>query len=844
MQRNLAKSQYVARCLAPQFAGNVAPGYIPARTPAERIKSWAKRQTAPPMEPVRDGLDRWDETGVRKLARKAVEIFLHYLDSRAQTISDLTDDEVLSRCEEHARLRFTDANERRAYMKGAECAMQEDVRSPLFVSYCKRCVHVKPFDKGEPYNDMKPMRSIMSPDVGTRGFCHALLMMSQERLFGTADNREQHCVKHLNEEERKNLIEATFGALQIIITDYSAMEGSIRSWVMEEIENPIFRALSRDCDRSKIDAVWDVLAHSQYEVSCKEYSYHMPPMRLSGQEHTSSGNFLANIIWMMMLIRMCSGDWPDLVSWKFFAEGDDGIGERVVPLCGGGTYEIESARFSKLAVALGAKLKIEEHQNFQTGSFCGIKLKPGNVQNKPQTVLDVDSDWILSKLLWDVDFDPCTCKYDKMKLYAKCLSYLPRCVGDDELYKAVYYLAIHSAPAYTQMRSTGYYNVWLRVFYKGDMDAVPRIEEGFSLEKYCNRHNLPVIGALDDVPMLLTRHSEIPQGMEIQQVEDANVVGIREFVKAFLFARTRLQYRLEDEYEVIEEGKNNDCAYRAVWGYLHDTDQVHEDYPSFYQHRLIQVPDPQDPNVMLPTAPTLDEFSRLLRPGEHMAFRAVGKPVCTYQCHADGSISCVEGFDDQNDKQSFVHAFEHIAGGHAVYVKKRAPRRVEIHGMTDILTVVGVGFIVFAAVLMVITMRSNYWGVPGYIAVAAISGIRSQYPNFFAQVPLSLILFACTPPTYWLWIGLYILLAVGFVWIFCKAINVDTVVADGAFTTLSKKALSYGARYIASFAGSHPTVWYVSVAVLVTMLLWGICGPFAAIVNACFVAGSLAFFSF
>lgn len=408
-ERPVRKQHFVARCLIPQYR-HFHCRYIPARTRYNLEVGFTKRLTRPPRISHNIGGVEWDLANTRQLMVTTVDwMYKNYFKVNADLYKSLTPVEVLEECRRKAHDRFSDPQQQIAYIEGARIALFEAVSSPLFQAVLVLMTDVENFVKGEDYQEPKPPRYIMAPTCKVRGFMHALLYNIQHRLF----NQNLHCVKGANEDTRRDMISAAFGTRAVCNTDWSSMEGSVSKFHMDDIERRMFTLLSRSRDEEeKVNAVWDRLTKFDYHIHCDEYSFTMKPMRLSGTEHTSSGNYLCNSVWIHAMIFMATHQYPDPNNFIWFCEGDDGLYTKAIPLENGQVVNIEPAMMTECAECLGGKLKINVFTTIDSASFCGIELAPAIVSGRNVEELRQETDKILSKVLWGIDYDPGTTLHD------------------------------------------------------------------------------------------------------------------------------------------------------------------------------------------------------------------------------------------------------------------------------------------------------------------------------------------------------------------------------------------------------------------------------------------------
>lgn len=196
-------------------------------------------------------------------------------------------------------------------------------------------------------------------------------------------------------------IRSTFiNAERIVCTDLTAMEKNVTSYMMT-FEREVFKACSPKWMASALDSAWDELMSMPRSISHKMFDLFVEPMRASGEDHTSAGNFICNLMWICAWTNdaaaILNGDRPCLV------EGDDGQ-------VGADGLELPDA---KQIAGLGIRIKLEE--NVGDSSFVSKTIK----NDKP--VCDALSIAQNFSVIRDPDLD--SNHGDAEKQYAMAMSY-------------------------------------------------------------------------------------------------------------------------------------------------------------------------------------------------------------------------------------------------------------------------------------------------------------------------------------------------------------------------------------------------------------------------------------
>lgn len=214
----------------------------------------------------------------------------------------------------------------------------------------------KCFVKAEAYPDasFKPPRFIMTLTLEQRGMQAYFLRPLLDRIErATATGN----VKHLKPDEVTEKIRRRFdGILRVCETDYTAFESSITPVIKKAVENRLFRAIAEDDDTRAF--IKRVLGRRVVNVMGPTFAIpQMPHIRMSGDQHTSIGNLVTNLVVSAYATRRSVSEL--LLTGLF--EGDDGV----FPL-GGADPEILQQR----AAAAGFTLKVDVGR-WDELSFCG-----------------------------------------------------------------------------------------------------------------------------------------------------------------------------------------------------------------------------------------------------------------------------------------------------------------------------------------------------------------------------------------------------------------------------------------------------------------------------------------
>lgn len=214
----------------------------------------------------------------------------------------------------------------------------------------------KCFVKAEAYPgaSYKPPRFIMTLTLEQRGMQAFFLRPLLDRIErATAAGN----VKHLKPDQVTEKIRRRFdGILRVCETDYTAFESSITPVIKKAVENRLFRAIAGDDDTRNF--IKRVLGRRVVNVMGPTFAIpQMPHIRMSGDQHTSIGNLVTNLVVSAYATRRSVSEL--LLTGLF--EGDDGV----FPLC-----NADPEILQQRAAAAGFTLKVDVGR-WDELSFCG-----------------------------------------------------------------------------------------------------------------------------------------------------------------------------------------------------------------------------------------------------------------------------------------------------------------------------------------------------------------------------------------------------------------------------------------------------------------------------------------
>lgn len=244
-----------------------------------------------------------------------------YIESKKDQLDVLAPDDIYEECQKHAAIKGFKGIELQQYLGGASLFLSGANGEKNLLDEAWRTEYGC-FTKSENYalSGKKPTRSIQCPDMFVRGYQHALLANAQHNLFRKVF--PHLTIKHLTEDAKMEKIRTTFQhAQRIVCTDLTAMEKNVTSYMMT-FEREIFKACSPTWMKPALEKAWEELMYKPRAISHKMFDLFVDPMRASGEDHTSAGNFVCNLMWICAWTDdakgILDGTRPCLV------EGDDG----------------------------------------------------------------------------------------------------------------------------------------------------------------------------------------------------------------------------------------------------------------------------------------------------------------------------------------------------------------------------------------------------------------------------------------------------------------------------------------------------------------------------------------
>lgn len=221
----------------------------------------------------------------------------------------------------------------------------------------KQCEHVKSFIKREYYDKWTFARWINSRSDAFKTFSGPYFASMEKTVYENIP----YFVKHLTMEQRiDKILELDSGGVHFYATDFTAYESHFTSKALQ-IECVLYHYLFPG-DKN-IDLICDTLMGKNRIRMRNGLKLDMVGGRMSGDMCTSLGNGFTNLVLFLYAMRNQGYAFDDV---RGVVEGDDGL--FAVPLSAKLTNDMYSD--------MGFTIKIEEHSNVNTASFCRLVFGP------------------------------------------------------------------------------------------------------------------------------------------------------------------------------------------------------------------------------------------------------------------------------------------------------------------------------------------------------------------------------------------------------------------------------------------------------------------------------------
>lgn len=369
-QKVVSGARRLAHCvMAPVHVEGIVPTFPKPSSRRNRVIGYTKRLFAKP-------LGRTPEVRQRLILVATAMMRRH-----RQECVTTPNDTILEEMRAHARIKRFNETQTEHYMIGGRIALAEMARdadpSMLFpVTYGNTTigqVEWAMFIKSETYDSskIKAPRNIIAPQHLFRGYSHALLYDAQKNFFAAYEDRS---VKGLTEYERLQRIHDVFeGQINCYETDFTSMESNVTpDFIM--LEGMVLAAFAPPHLRARVDGLFGFLCSGQFKIDGPYESITLPPMRMSGTDHTSVGNFIVNHITCFSMFQQLLG-WSNEEMFeqvigngvRCLFEGDDGLFSFPVAL--------EPDEIQAAAMMAGVRITFAASNDYKCLEFCGSHIR-------------------------------------------------------------------------------------------------------------------------------------------------------------------------------------------------------------------------------------------------------------------------------------------------------------------------------------------------------------------------------------------------------------------------------------------------------------------------------------
>ena len=229
------------------------------------------------------------------------------------------------------------------------------VWTDLTVLGAKEC-RVKSFVKREVYPDWKHARSINARSDEVKVATGRIFKAIEKALFSL-----DYFIKKVPVADRPSFIQERLrrtGSWKYIATDYTAFESLFTRDIMKAVEFQLYEYMleSTDCWTSMRAFLDQVLAGINV-CQFRDFTMLIRAKRMSGEMNTSLGNSFSNLMFFLFVCDLCGIDESEVCG---VVEGDDGL------------FAVARDLDTGLFQRLGLNIKLEEHADLCTASFCGM----------------------------------------------------------------------------------------------------------------------------------------------------------------------------------------------------------------------------------------------------------------------------------------------------------------------------------------------------------------------------------------------------------------------------------------------------------------------------------------
>lgn len=218
----------------------------------------------------------------------------------------------------------------------------------------KEC-RVKSFVKREVYPDWKHARAINARSDEVKVATGRVFKAVEKALFSL-----DYFIKKVPCADRPAFIQERLrrNGWKYIATDYTAFESLFTREIMKATEFQLYEYMLNNTScwtsmRAFLDRVLAGINVCQFG----EFTMNVAAKRMSGEMNTSLGNSFSNLMFFLFVCHLCGISEEEVAG---VVEGDDGL------------FAIAKPIDVDLFTRLGLNIKLEEHEDLCTASFCGM----------------------------------------------------------------------------------------------------------------------------------------------------------------------------------------------------------------------------------------------------------------------------------------------------------------------------------------------------------------------------------------------------------------------------------------------------------------------------------------
>lgn len=358
-------------CATPVSISGIKPCF-PAHTYTNELLGFVKRLGGKRPDTNRSDLNVVREALFRVLRKRLALV--------RTTMSPV---EITTTCEAHCRAKGFNAGDTDEYMSGCTDFLEgREVTESISDLTGDAACETKCFIKQETYTSTakKAPRFIIAPTMYVRGYAHASLMVSQHNYFA-ALGVEHHAKMQTPADVARDLHEHFEKHEWYAETDYTSFESCLDEDLLS-FERQVLVLCADPATSKTTESFLRFIGTNTTIAKNRDFLMYLRPMRRSGDDHTSAGNNIQNLLLTLYILlplvstRLKDGHVPVDV-WeceirraflcRFFKfEGDDGlfhIGHSPTLL----EVEAVKVRVDKA----GVRLKFDFERDGHSLNFCG-----------------------------------------------------------------------------------------------------------------------------------------------------------------------------------------------------------------------------------------------------------------------------------------------------------------------------------------------------------------------------------------------------------------------------------------------------------------------------------------